>query len=313
MHGRLKVRSTEEQAERRRLEREKKLKMYQVAMKECLGRVASAQYDEDTLKLSEELLMANNDIQTLWNLRRNALEAKEKRNDVTDEQRAKQYVHELSLTETCLKKNFKSYGTWLHRQWCLKRANTCGLTTHAPQLAWHSELKLCDTLLAVDERNFHCWKHRFYVIEQGALSLLDELTFTHDKICSNFSNYSAWHYRSKLLSQLYAREQIDVDAFRREVELVENALYTDPSDQSAWIYQKWLLQEHQRSNVHAVRFHLADAQLTCKFARNVDLNVDLFRLTINDTKIVPKWSNENGGTEASHTWTGKRIFGYINK
>ena len=56
MHGRLKVRTTQEQQERKRLEREKKLQVYRAAMGECLRRNGSCQFDARGLKVTEVCL-----------------------------------------------------------------------------------------------------------------------------------------------------------------------------------------------------------------------------------------------------------------
>jgi hypothetical protein len=63
-----------------------------------------------------------------------------------------------------------------------------------------------------------------------------EWEFTRAKISQNFSNFSAFHYRSKLLLLLWPR--VDMSA---EIQLVEDAIYTEPDDQTAWWYQAFLL------------------------------------------------------------------------
>ncbi|CAI9116133.1 OLC1v1017209C3 [Oldenlandia corymbosa var. corymbosa] len=74
-----------------------------------------------------------------------------------------------------------------------------------------------------------------------------ELNYTTDMINDNFSNYSAWHNRSMLLSLLlnkkvagfYPKETF----LKEEYEFVRNALFTDPDDQSGWFYHLWLLDQ----------------------------------------------------------------------
>jgi Protein prenyltransferase alpha subunit repeat len=55
-------------------------------------------------------------------------------------------------------------------------------------------------LLRADERNFHGWGHWQWVVAAARVPPEEALDFTTDKIGDNFSNYSAWHARTKLLA-----------------------------------------------------------------------------------------------------------------
>lgn len=89
----------------------------------------------------------------------------------------------------------------------------------------------------------HCWNHRRFVAACAGVPVADELAFTSEKIAQNFSNYSAWHYRAQLLEQLRAdpAHATTAPSTVDELQLVRNAYYTEPADQSAWFYQHWLL------------------------------------------------------------------------
>lgn len=100
------------------------------------------------------------------------------------------------------------------------------------------------------------------------ISTSSELAFTTRKISANFSNFSAWHYRSKLLPKYWeekawlegsserkdhvdeGEQTYDVQylewstnlfASILEFELVKQAMWSDPDDQSAWLYHRWLV------------------------------------------------------------------------
>ena len=88
--------------------------------------------------------------------------------------------------------------------------------------------------------NFCCWGGRW----AWGWGVCPHARDPQEKISENFSNYSAWHYRSTLLATVRPGEDgaaIAADALKEEFETVSSAFYIDPCDQSAWFYHRWLL------------------------------------------------------------------------
>lgn len=87
----------------------------------------------------------------------------------------------------------------------------------------------------------HCWDYRRLIINKIGISLCNELNFSTERLNINFSNYSSWHYRSTL-------RKLDSECLEEELELVQNAVFTDPNDSSAWFYLRWILSDRNVTN-----------------------------------------------------------------
>lgn len=240
MHGRLKIKTTAEQAAEKQKEREEKRKLYLGGITKAFEKRSSGVHDEEGLKITAQLLAANPDATTLWNFRREILLAMK-----GDDQEAweKLLTGEMTAVESCLMKNHKSYGAWHHRCWVMQ---------NLPSPPWIAEIALCDKYLKADERNFHCWDYRRFVVAGSDHKPEDELKFSLQLIEHNLSNYSAWHYRSKLLPVVHppppnTPHPISENALIEELQTVVEAVFTDPSDQSPWFFLRWLVNRQEKT------------------------------------------------------------------
>ncbi|XP_050301888.1 geranylgeranyl transferase type-2 subunit alpha [Anthonomus grandis grandis] len=229
MHGRLKVKTTEEQKAEKKKEQQKKLLAYRAGMKKILSTRKNSPYDPESFAISSQLLGLNPDIYTLWNYRKEVV-LMEQENSTKDELEGEEKLaafldKEISLTEHCLLSNPKSYGSWHHRYWILM--------LH-PKPNWDKEFNLCTKYLTYDDRNFHCWDYRRLITNKIGITLSAEMKFSTDRLNNNFSNYSSWHYRSTL-------RKLDESCIEEELNLVQSAVFTDPMDSSAWFYLRWVL------------------------------------------------------------------------
>ncbi len=72
-----------------------------------------------------------------------------------------------------------------------------------------------------------------------------EFAYTTKMVMAHLSNFSAWHYRSKLIPRLLEERCADKTARRKflddEFDMMRNALWTDSNDQSLWFYYQFLM------------------------------------------------------------------------
>ncbi|CAM9460706.1 unnamed protein product [Ascophyllum nodosum] len=198
--------------------------------------------DGEYKRLLGKLLRLHPDFYSMWNYRKEVVLQELERivdaQDKTEEALRDLFREELSLSVDCIKRNPKSYSAWHHHKWALEK----GLDSLGGTLALREELALCAQFLELDGRNFHCWAYRMWVAQVMGLSVEEDFDFTTAKIKQNFSNYSAFHFRSKLLPRMVDEASRDRwQLLADELELTHDAMFTEPADQSVWWYHQFLL------------------------------------------------------------------------
>lgn len=292
MHGRVKDRPTAKQEALKKQERAEKLKKYRAGINIVLQKRKDKIYDDELMTVTERMLLQNPYIYTLWNIRREAF----LNNDWEGDRLEEFHKKELKLTENCLRENPKSYCVWHQRVWVMNRM---------AEPDWKRELSLCATCLGVDERNLHCWDYREFVVQKAGISPSEEFDFATSEILNNFSNYSSWHYRSRLLSKMFCDlDDRKISEIKKdELDLVMNATFTDPSDSSAWFYQRWLL-DTNKSSASLWRAVIREHSAVLYFDHEV--SVESISLDFDDEKAKAKW-NSPGDSKLSRLWFGELL------
>ena len=248
MHGRKRLPKGVAPNEKEVLKKQAKMKAYKKLAAVLLAKRGKKDTSLKTLELTSKMVVVNPDFYTIWGYRREILAHhfnnfqptppttnedgdKDNKSQITQEDLNKMYLKESMLTETALsKRNPKSYYAWHHRKWVLSNGGITNL---------EKELQLTAQFLERDERNFHCWNYRRCVLSKLNNLSKDEICnkevqFTDTLIQRNFSNYSAWHERSKTL-------KLTMEEIKNELKTVDTAIFTEPDDQTAWIYHRWLI------------------------------------------------------------------------
>ncbi|EME48920.1 hypothetical protein DOTSEDRAFT_84429 [Dothistroma septosporum NZE10] len=258
----------------------RQIEQYKTLEREVTDKINARDYSSSTLQLASSLLSRNPEYYTIWNHRRVLLEwvfAKELANtnaqvDPKDAEAAQKagltipqreilllIKEDLQFLIPLLKQYPKCYWIWNHRRWLLTAA-TAYVPPRAALELWQGELGLVSKMLSLDSRNFHGWGYRREVVEHierlGEKSMVEpEFEYTTKMIKSNLSNFSAWHNRGQLMPRLLdernASDEQRKTLLDSEFELITEALYTDPYDQSLWFYHQFLMSTFDERNPKA--------------------------------------------------------------
>ncbi|KAI9697334.1 MAG: Rab geranylgeranyltransferase [Bogoriella megaspora] len=239
------------------------IETYKNLTKRVNDKISAGELTPETLELTTKLVDRNPEYYTIWNYRRAILlqlfeaEYQEEKLEsrgaeaLTPRQSniLKIITTDLQFEIRLLRKFPKCYWLWNHRNWLLHQAQSQLPSSIALQL-WQGELALVGKMLSLDSRNFHGWGYRRTIVDkieglQGRSMAETEYEYTTKAIQSNLSNFSAWHYRSKLIPRMLNEQKADKTARRKtlnnEFQLIQNGLWTDPKDQSMWFYHQVLM------------------------------------------------------------------------
>lgn len=169
---------------------------------------------------------------------------------------------ELKLMDELGVKFLKNYQVWHHRRLLVTLTKT-------PR----EELAFIKKGLEVDEKNYHTWSYRQWLLahfdritsDQG--NIWDgELDFVDAMLTKDVRNNSAWHHRFFVVWGCGVREGEEdrLEVFKRELIYVKKSISIAPNNPSAWNYLRGIL-EHNALPFPSVRvfvFPYASAPLS---------------------------------------------------
>ncbi|PVU98736.1 hypothetical protein BB559_001336 [Furculomyces boomerangus] len=288
MHGRTR-KSKEELEDSEYLDNQKQeIARYRSKLDTVFQQRNEKRFTSDCLKSTSELLNLNPELNTVWNYRREILNETFK--GLSKEEKQQKLNDELEYINVSIKKNIKSYWMWNHRQWIL---------ANMPSPNWNQEAKLVDLLFKLDATNFHGWDYRRYVMskiqetEDKKVVINREFLYTKKKIDQNFANHSAWHYRSKLLPVILENEK--ESTLSKEVEMIIQAIYSDPDDQNAWLYFDWLIGfEVEKTTMYNLGIDIASELLELEpNSKYALLSLLKYNLALNENEPISPETKKN--------------------
>ncbi|KAK3250726.1 hypothetical protein CYMTET_39909 [Cymbomonas tetramitiformis] len=276
MHGR--KRETRDETTARKEASRHKVDALSSLLHKVIEGHAKKQYDDAYLKHNARLLELNPEVYTAWNARRAAFLTLFPDRDEAERKRLLE--GDFLVTEKALQKNPKSYSSWHHRKWLV--AQGAGSLTRELELtsqfldmdernfhcwsyrrfivnrlgrALAEELKYTLHKIEQNFSNYSAWHFRSSLLSIQHHAELASGESTSGSVPASSQTLSTLlkvpkMYTYRLCPALMGTEMgsIPPDVLDEEFQLVQQAFFTEPADQSGWLYHRWLI-GHARSGV----------------------------------------------------------------
>lgn len=236
-HGVKRYHLSEQAREQKRAKEEQLIRNYNTLTQQLLQNKSNKVYTESMFHKTTEILNVNPEFYTMWNYRRDII-TKHYVKTLSETALIKFFDDELMYNMAKFQRFPKVYWIFNHRVWVLE---------NHPAVKWENELLLVAKIHKADPRNFHGWTYRRYIIGQMSKTqdlTIQEFDYTTRMINANFSNFSALHNRTKLIPVMFEKNLIadtPVEFFKKELDYLHNAMFTDPEDQGVFLYLRWIL------------------------------------------------------------------------
>jgi len=190
--------------------------------------VQSGEKSERVMKLTEHVIRLNPAHYSAWQYRYETVVALSWPLDV-----------EMTLMDELAEKYLKTYQVWHHRRLILLLPGTV-----AGRVA--QELTYIANILRADEKNYHTWAHRQWLLAFHNDDALwaGELDFVDTMLNRDLRNNSAWHHRFFVVFQSGVRtgEEDRQRIIHRELIYVKQHISLAPNNASAWNYLRGVLE-----------------------------------------------------------------------
>ncbi|KAF8809403.1 protein prenylyltransferase [Phlegmacium glaucopus] len=156
---------------------------------------------------------------------------------------------ELALMDELAINFLKTYQVWQHRRLLVTITRKAG-----------QELAFIKKVLAVDEKNYHTWSYRQWILTHfgggagesqqfGDNSLwVEELDLVDCMLINDIRNNSAWHHRFFVVygCGIRQREEDRGHVFKRELTYVKQSISLVPNNPAAWNYLRGILDHNSQ-------------------------------------------------------------------